>query len=62
MTELDSEGVPMSILAELGGQGVLPSALNRQPEIDGQRLQAKNPFPIATARVPNDPGCDFDAV
>jgi len=52
----------MSILAELGGQGVLPSALNRQPEIDGQRLQAKNPFPIATARVPNDPGCDFDAV
>ena len=31
----------MSILSELGGQGVLPSALNRQPEIDGQRLQAK---------------------
>ena len=56
----------MSILSELGGQGVLPSALNRQPEIlvteNERKVQAKTPFPIVTARVPNAPGCGFDAV
>ena len=56
----------MSILAGLREYGVSPSAVNRKPETlvteNERKVQAKTPFPIVTARVPNDLGGDSDVV